>query len=67
MWYGAWAEKRPNELIANTKELGAMIAAGSIKPRYSAGFALNDFADAFRLIAERRALGKVVLLMSGPG
>ena len=67
VWYGAWAEKRPNELIANTKELGAMIAAGSIKPRYSSGFALNDFADAFRLIAERRALGKVVLIMSGPG
>jgi len=63
VWYGAWAEKRPGELAANTKELGAMIAAGSIKPRYSSAFALEDFADAFRLIAERRALGKVVLLM----
>lgn len=63
IWYGAWAEKRPDELAANTRALGDMIAAGRITPRYSAAFPLDGFAEAFRLIAERRALGKVILRM----
>jgi NADPH2:quinone reductase len=67
VWYGAWAEKQPDELAANTRELGEMIANGTVKPCYSASFALDEFADAFRLIAERRALGKVVLLMDPTG
>jgi len=63
IWYGTWAEKHPDEMAANTQELGNMIAAGSIKPRYSAAFPLEEFAEAFRLIAGRRALGKVILRM----
>lgn len=63
VWYGAWAERHADELAANTRELGDMIAAGTITPRYSAAFRLDDFADAFRLLAERKALGKVILRM----
>ena len=40
-----------------------MVADGALRPRYSAAFALDDFAEAFRLLAERRVLGKVVLRM----
>ena len=61
VWYGAWAERHPDELATNTRELGDLIAAGKIAPRYSAAFPLDEFADAFRLIAKRKALGKIVL------
>ena len=63
IWYGAWAEKHPDELATNTQELGDMIEAVKITPRYSAAFPLEEFAEAFRLLAERRALGKVILRM----
>ena len=63
IWYGAWAEKQTQDWAANNAELDAMVADGTIRPRYVAAFALDDFKDAFRLLDERRALGKVVLRM----
>ena len=63
IWYGAWAEKQTQDWAANNAELDAMVTGGAIRPRYSAAFALDDFAAAFRLLAERRVLGKVVLRM----
>lgn len=61
VWYGPWAERHNDELQSNVAELNAMVAAGAIRPRYSEAFPLDDFADAFRVIAERRVLGKVVI------
>lgn len=61
VWYGPWAERHNDELQSNVAELNAMVEAGAIRPRYSEAFPLADFADAFRLIAERRVLGKVVI------
>ena len=61
VWYGPWAERHNDELWRNIGELDAMVDAGRIRPRYSEAFALEDFADAFRVITERRVLGKVVL------
>ncbi len=63
-WYGTWAERHPDEMIRNTADLAGLVAAGRIKPCYSAAFSLDDFADAFRMITQRRALGKVVLRMT---
>jgi NADPH2:quinone reductase len=63
-WYGTWAEKHPDELMQNTAELAELVATGRIRPRYSAAFSLDEFRDAFRMITERRALGKVVLRMN---
>jgi NADPH2:quinone reductase len=67
VWYGAWAERHPDELASNTRDLGNMIEAGTIVPRYSVAVPFDDFAEAFRLIAERRALGKVILRMEHSG
>lgn len=61
VWYGPWAERHNDELRQNINELNAMFDDGKIRPRCSESFALEDFVDAFRVIAERRALGKVVL------
>lgn len=61
VWYGTWAEKHPDEVAANVADLTGMIASGAISPRYSEAFDLEDYVDAFRVLSERRALGKVVL------
>ena len=61
VWYGTWAEKHPDEVAANVAELTGMIVSGAISPRYSEAFDLEDYVDAFRVLSERRALGKVVL------
>ena len=61
VWYGTWVEKHMDEFVTNVQELEQMVDAGSIRPAYSEAFSLDEFADAFRSIAERRVLGKVVL------
>jgi NADPH2:quinone reductase len=61
VWYGAWTEKHPDEFREDARELAAMVESGAIRPRCSAAFAFEDFADAFRLLAGRRALARVVL------
>ncbi|MDH5618169.1 MAG: NADPH:quinone oxidoreductase family protein [Gammaproteobacteria bacterium] len=61
VWYGTWAEKHADEFAGNIQDLERMVDAGQLQPRCSQSFALEDFADAFRLITERRVLGKVVL------
>ena len=62
VWYGPWAERHNDELWQNVEELNAMVEAGKIRPRYSEAFSLDDFVDAFRVITERRVLGKIVLV-----
>ena len=62
VWYGPWAERHNDELWENVVELNAMVDAGAIRPRYSEAFPLEDFVDAFRVITERRVLGKIVLV-----
>jgi NADPH2:quinone reductase len=61
VWYGTWAEKHPDQFKQNTGNLARMVEAGQIRPTYSEAFTLDNFADAFRVITERRLLGKVVL------
>ncbi len=64
VWYGPWAERHNAELLQNAAELDAMATTGKITPRFCEAFDLDDFESAFRLITERRVLGKVVLRMS---
>lgn len=66
VWWGPWAAKHTDEMLRNMQELDAMVADGKLQPRVTQSFALHDFADAFRVITERRVLGKVVLNLS-PG
>ena len=61
VWFGTWAAKHTDQMLQGMAELDEMVQAGRLKPRFSQAFALDDFADAFRVITERRVLGKVVL------
>ena len=63
VWWGTWAAKNPQLQIQNVQELSRLIAAGKLTPRVTESYALDEFADAFRAITERRARGKVILRM----
>ena len=63
-WFGTWAERHPHEMRENFEELAGMIATGTIRPRQPTTFAFDDCAEAFRVITERRVLGKVALQMA---
>jgi NADPH2:quinone reductase len=41
------------------------LAAGRLAPRVGARFGLDDTVEAFRTVAERRAIGKVLVLPQG--
>jgi NADPH2:quinone reductase len=61
VWWGPWAAKHTDEMLVNMQELETMVADGRLRPRVTKAFALDEFVGAFRLITERRVLGKVVL------
>jgi NADPH2:quinone reductase len=61
VWWGPWAARHTDEMLVNMQELETMVADGRLQPRVTKAFALDEFVGAFRLITERRVLGKVVL------
>ena len=61
VWWGTWAARHPEQQIENMAELAGMVEAGQLQPRITESFPIAEFEDAFRVISERRALGKVVL------
>jgi len=61
VWWGTWAAKNPQLQVQNMTELAGLIAKGTLTPRVTESYALDDYKDAFRTITERRALGKVTL------
>jgi len=65
VFYGAWMQREPEEFKRNIEELFELHAVGKIKPLISRTFVLDQFADAFSELSERRAVGKVVLTMKG--
>ena len=64
VWWGTWAAKNPHKHIQNIKELGVMIASGDITPRVTEEFTIDQYKEAFQVITERRAKGKVILTMN---
>jgi NADPH2:quinone reductase len=63
VWWGTWASKNPKLQMQNVMEMAQLIAAGTLNPRVTESYALENFVDAFKAITERRALGKVILTM----
>ncbi len=64
VWWGTWAAKNPHIQMQNVQEMATMIAAGILVPRVTESYPLDEFAEAFRSITERRARGKVILRMT---
>jgi NADPH2:quinone reductase len=56
-----FSTRRADEARRNETELMALLAAGRATPHIGATFPLDDVAGALRLVADGRAIGKVVL------
>jgi len=61
VFLGAWQNQFPDAARQNNQELLDLYVAGKIKPYVSAHFPLADGARAIAQLADRKALGKVVV------
>jgi NADPH2:quinone reductase len=64
---GEAARKNPALGVARIKALGEWAEAGKIRPNISHRLPLEDYAKAMRLLMERKAIGRVALLMDVGG
>lgn len=63
VFWGSWIEREPQASQENFAELRRMFEAGLLNPRVAA-YPLARFCEGFASLAERRAVGKVVLVMN---
>jgi NADPH2:quinone reductase len=61
VFWGGWARRDPAASAANFAELFQMIDEGALTPRVTEVLPLEHYLEAFRLLTERRARGKIVL------
>ena len=61
VFWGSWVARDPEGSAANYRELFEMVAAGTISPRATDVYPFERYVDAFSLITNRQARGKVVL------
>jgi NADPH:quinone reductase len=61
VFWGAWTERDPAANRANIADLARWCAEGKLSAHVHASFPLEQAAEALKLLAERKAMGKVVL------
>jgi NADPH2:quinone reductase len=64
VWWGTWAQHNPADSMQNMAELAAMVAVGKLTPRVTETYPLEQYAEAFACLENRKARGKVVLTMT---
>lgn len=64
VWWGTWAAKNPKLHFQNLKEISTLIKTGQLNPKITEQYPIEQYQDAFKVITERRAKGKVVLTMT---
>lgn len=63
VFWGRFTEEEPEAHRQNIEELWALFAAGKLKPAINDVFPLEQYREAYRVMTERRARGKVILTM----
>jgi NADPH2:quinone reductase len=63
VFWGAWVARNPGQNRVNMDELMAMYAEGKVKPVVSEHFPLARAGEAISHLANRKAMGKVVVTM----
>lgn len=63
VYWGAHQKNDPKRLAGSLMELMGLYMAGTLKPHVSHRVPLADYAQAFHLLMDRKATGKVVLTM----
>jgi NADPH:quinone reductase len=63
VFWGAFVEREPERHAGNVRELMQLYAAGTIRPHISARYPLAEGGKAIRDLADRKATGKIVVVM----
>lgn len=61
VFWGAFTQREPEANRENTRELLEYVGQGKLNPHISATFPLEQAGEALAVLAERRALGKVIV------
>lgn len=61
VFWGSFAQRQPQDNVANFQQLFAWFAEGKLKPLVSQTFVLEDTAQAINTLAARKAVGKLVI------
>lgn len=62
-----FAAHAPEEMARNEAELAELLGAGTVQPHIGATYPLERTAEALRLVADGRAVGKVLIEVPGSG
>lgn len=62
VYWGEWTKRAPREFAAALEQLADWFAQGRLRPHISASYRLEEAPRALKDMAERRVMGKVVLL-----
>ncbi|MBY0392521.1 MAG: zinc-binding dehydrogenase, partial [Novosphingobium sp.] len=63
VFWGAFTAREPQKNAEHVAELFDLLKAGKINPRVSARFPLERGGEAIAMLADRKAVGKVVVTM----
>lgn len=63
VFWGAWVAREPEANAAHIAALFDLLRSGKINPKVSATFPLARGGEAIQLLADRKAIGKVVVTM----
>jgi NADPH:quinone reductase len=61
VFLGRFRKEEPAEYEKNFEELLGLYRSGKIKPIITQSFSMEDYVSAFRVFAERKVMGKVIL------
>jgi NADPH2:quinone reductase len=61
VWWGTWLKNHPDESKQNMTELFELVSKGTLKPRVTESWPLENYLEAFSSLANRTARGKVIL------
>ena len=64
VFWGAWIERYPERHRSNMAELFRLCGRSGIRPLISARFPLAKGGEAIRQLADRKAVGKVIVMMA---
>lgn len=63
VFYGRFEKEQPEDAAGNMRELIDLYSAGKLRPYVSQTFPLKETAEAMNRVKERRATGKVVVIV----
>jgi NADPH2:quinone reductase len=65
VFWGAFTARDPRLAASNLEAIASMIADGKLRPRVTEVFTLDEIVDAYALLANRRAMGKIMISVDG--